>query len=224
MDPLTVATASIIALAGIGVGMYWRSRARNAETHAETLGSQLRAERHAACHDPLTGLPNRRAFYQLGVASVSGRTLSPLAVVLVDLDNFKQVNDEFGHAAGDEVLIRVARRFATYASENGVNLVARLGGDEFVGLLANPTVDEHWRHLAAHRLTEILSAPMQIAGHSLVVTASVGLAPLTDPMNLADAVHRADAAMYRSKTRYRARSSFSRVASFATALDENLAG
>jgi diguanylate cyclase (GGDEF)-like protein len=214
MDPLTVATASVIALAGLSVGLYWRARARSAEAHAARLGSQLRAERHAACHDPLTGLPNRRAFYQLGVASVSERTLHPLAVVLVDLDNFKQVNDEFGHAAGDEVLIRVARRFAAYASETGVNLVARLGGD----------VDEHWRHLATHRLTEILAAPMQIAGHSLVVTASVGLAPLVDPMNLADAVHRADTAMYRAKTRYRAKTSFNRVPSFATALDENLAG
>src|SRR5262249_56438404 len=96
------------------------------------LRRQLRLAEHAASHDPLTGLPNRRAFYQLGTTMVADPTRHPLAVAVIDLDGFKSVNDRYGHATGDEVLVTLAARLATWA---GGDLVARLSGDEFAGLL-----------------------------------------------------------------------------------------
>src|SRR5215470_5915464 len=130
MDPLTL-VAGVAAASAIGAGWHWYGRASRAEAEATLLRGELRAERHAARHDPLTGLPNRRTFYQRGAAIVADPARRPLAVLLLDLDDFKRVNDEFGHATGDEVLVTIARRLAAYA---GGNLVARLGGDEFAGL------------------------------------------------------------------------------------------
>lgn len=199
MDPLTVAVAGLIALTGLGSGERWRWRARRAEDELATLRAELATERYAASHDSLTGLPNRRAFYETGLASIRS-SQHPLVVVVIDLDDFKRVNDEHGHAAGDEVLVTVARRFAAYA---GDNLVARLGGDEFVGLLTSPTAEEHWRYLAARGLAEVLASPMPIDGRSLVVTASVGIASVRDAAGLFEAVRSADTAMYRDKARSR---------------------
>ncbi|MBN1171755.1 MAG: GGDEF domain-containing protein [Micromonosporaceae bacterium] len=225
MDPFTATAASIAALASLGTAVRWRTRAYRAEAEIGLLRLELQAANHAASHDPLTGLPNRRAFYLLGAESIVRPTHRPV-VVLVDLDDFKQVNDEFGHAAGDEVLVTVARRFAAYA---GDNLVARLGGDEFVGLLTSPVFDERWRHHTSHRLAEILAAPMRISGRDLVVTASVGLASINEAGDLSEAVRRADAAMYVAKTRTRARrrcrlSGRTHVANRNPILDEHLAG
>jgi diguanylate cyclase (GGDEF)-like protein len=195
MDPLTVA-AGVAAVSGIGSAWRMRRRALCAEARAASLSSELEAERHAASHDPLTGLPNRRAFYQLGAALVADPAQHPLIAVALDLDDFKQVNDRFGHAAGDQVLITAAQRFATYA---GDDLVARLGGDEFAGLLTSPTIDGHWLSDAMRRLADALAAPMHVAGHSLRVTASIGLVPVNGYTHLADVLHHADAAMYHAK-------------------------
>ncbi|MBT8227755.1 MAG: GGDEF domain-containing protein [Dactylosporangium sp.] len=200
MDPLTVTAASVAALTTLSTVLYWRGRASSAEAEAAVLRLELQAERHAASHDPLTGLPNRRAFYQMGAASLASPIRHSFMVVLVDLDDFKRVNDDYGHAAGDEVLVTIARRFAAYA---GDNLVARLGGDEFVGLLTTPPADEHWQCLASLRLAEFLSAPIRVLERDLVVTASVGLAPMRDDGDLSDAVRQADTAMYQAKSRAR---------------------
>lgn len=222
MDPVTVSAASVVALLGAGTGAYWRRRACRAERTVGRLRQELQTERHAACHDPLTGLLNRRAFYQFGRCAIEDPHRRHLAVVVVDLNGFKQINDEFGHATGDEVLITVARRLSDYA---GDNLVARLGGDEFVGLLTAPALDEHWQYLASHRLAEVLAAPMLVAGHTLVVTASIGIAAVPPVRtDLTEVVRRADAAMYRAKSRYRSKINRSRITSLAPALDEHLAG
>jgi diguanylate cyclase (GGDEF)-like protein len=197
MDALTLA-AGVTAIAGLCAGWRMRQRARRAEAEAAALRFELRAERHAASHDPLTGLPNRRAFYQLGAALVGHPAQHPLIAVVLDLDNFKQINDEFGHGAGDEVLIIVARRFAMYA---GDDLVARLGGDEFAGLLTGSACDQRRLDQAERTLAERLAAPMQVAGRIVTVTVSVGMVPVHGPVRLTDALHRADAAMYRAKTR-----------------------
>lgn len=224
MDPLTATAAGLVALASLSSAARWRTRAIQAEARTRSLHDDLRTERHAACHDPLTGLPNRRGFYQFGAELIADPARTPLAVVVIDLDNFKQINDEYGHATGDGVLITAARRFADYA---GHNLVARLGGDEFVGLFTCPPSDPRWQHLAAHRLTEILSAPMLFAERTLVVTASVGLVPIHNATDLAEAVCHADAAMYRAKNRCRSmsryrRASRSQPASCAQQLDESI--
>lgn len=197
MDALTLA-AGMAALSAVGAGWHWRRRAQRAEAEAGKLRGELLAERHAASHDPLTGLPNRRAFYELGAALVADHRQRHLVAAVLDLDHFKQINDRYGHAAGDEVLTVVARRFAAYA---GNDLVARLGGDEFAALLSTTTLDEHWLHRIGQRLAARLAAPMSITGCMVVVTASVGLAPVDRSVDLTEILCRADVAMYRAKTR-----------------------
>ncbi|WP_405107350.1 GGDEF domain-containing protein [Micromonospora sp. NBC_01405] len=195
-DPLTIASG--ISAAGALVSAWQlRRRALLAEAEIEHLQAELAAERHAASHDPLTGLPNRRAFFRLATTLLTDAVGQPLIAVVLDLDDFKQVNDRYGHAAGDRVLISVAERLAAFA---GDNLVARLGGDEFAGLLTSPTVDRRWIEHASRRLCEALAAPIPLDGLSLRVTASVGLAPVTGPAQLTEALDRADAAMYRAKS------------------------
>jgi diguanylate cyclase (GGDEF)-like protein len=195
MDPLTV-VAGVAMASAIGAGWHWYGRASRAEAEANLLRGELRAERHAARHDPLTGLPNRRTFYQRGAAIIADPAHHPLAVVLLDLDDFKRVNDEFGHAAGDEVLVTIAQRLAAYA---GDNLVARIGGDEFAGLFVN-SVGGGSAYPTGQRLAEALAAPMPIAGRSLTITASVGVVPLIGyAADLAGALRDADDAMYRAK-------------------------
>ncbi|WP_422751927.1 GGDEF domain-containing protein [Micromonospora sp. WMMD708] len=194
-DPLTVASG--VSAAGALVSVWQlRRRALQAEAELEQLQAELAAERHAASHDPLTGLPNRRAFYRLAATLLTDAGGQPLIAVVLDLNDFKQVNDRYGHAAGDQVLISVAQRLAAFA---GDNLVARLGGDEFAGLLASPSVDRRWIDHATRRLCEAMAAPIPLGPCSVRVTASVGLAPVTGPTQLADALCRADAAMYRAK-------------------------
>ncbi|MGW1062483.1 GGDEF domain-containing protein [Micromonospora sp. NBC_01412] len=195
-DPLTIASG-ISAAGALASAWQLRRRALLAEAEIEHLQAELAAERHAASHDPLTGLPNRRAFFRLAAALLTDAAGKPLIAVVLDLDDFKQVNDRYGHAAGDRVLISVAERLAAFA---GDNLVARLGGDEFAGLLTSPTVDRRWIEHASRRLCEALAAPIPLDGLSLRVTASVGLAPVTGPAQLTEALDRADAAMYRAKS------------------------
>ncbi|WP_320066203.1 GGDEF domain-containing protein [Micromonospora sp. RTGN7] len=195
-DPLTIASG-ISAAGAIVSAWQLRRRALLAEAEIEHLQAELAAERHAASHDPLTGLPNRRAFFRLAASLLTDSAGQPLIAVVLDLDDFKQVNDRYGHAAGDQVLISVAERLAAFA---GDNLVARLGGDEFAGLLTSPTVDRRWIEHASRRLCDSLAAPIPLGGFSLRVTASVGLAPVSGPAQLTEALDRADAAMYRAKS------------------------
>ncbi|GAA3278852.1 GGDEF domain-containing protein [Dactylosporangium vinaceum] len=197
MDPLAFLAGSAAA-AGVCATLPLYLRARRAERLAARLGAQLEVAQHAASHDPLTGLPNRRAFYQRGADLVADRALHPLVAVVLDVDGFKQINDVFGHSAGDEVLVTTARRLAAYADDPGTQrgLVARLGGDEFAGLLA---VRQGSPQEQADRLAEVLAAPMRLAGQVVTVSVSVGLVPVEPGAHLADAVHRADAAMYRTK-------------------------
>ncbi|MFI5909284.1 GGDEF domain-containing protein [Dactylosporangium sp. NPDC051541] len=197
MDPLAF-LAGAAAAAGACASLPLYLRARRAERRAARLDAELEVVRHAADHDPLTGLPNRRAFYLRGAELVADRTQHPLVAVVLDVDGFKQINDVFGHSAGDEVLVTTARRLAAYAEVEGAHrgLVARLGGDEFAGLL---TVRQGTALEQADRLAEALAAPMRLAGQVVTVSVSVGLVPVEPGAHLADAVHRADAAMYRAK-------------------------
>ncbi|MEV1329771.1 GGDEF domain-containing protein [Micromonospora costi] len=195
-DPVSIASG-ICAAGAVLSSWQLRRRALRAEAEIEHLQAELAAERHAASHDPLTGLPNRRAFYRLAAALLTDAAGRPLIAVVLDLDDFKQINDRYGHAAGDQVLISVAERLAAFAGDNPV---ARLGGDEFAGLLVSPTVDRRWIDHATRRLCEMLAAPVRLGGLSLRVTASVGIAPVTGPAQLTEALHRADAAMYRAKS------------------------
>ena len=211
MEPLSLAAGAFAAAAGIGAGLQLRRRLRRAQANVAGLHRALLDERHAANHDLLTGLPNRRAFYQLGSALVTDPVRPAIACVVVDLDGFKQINDTLGHAAGDEVLITVASRLATFA---GDDLVARLGGDEFAGLFSNPSTGWQLLYPAADNLAEVIAEPMTVAGRTLRVTAAIGVAPVRSTTGLAAALHHADGAMYRAKT------TGAGVACFNPALDD----
>jgi diguanylate cyclase (GGDEF)-like protein len=192
---LAAALAAVVA--ALAIAHRHRVLARRAETEVARLRRELQAERHAAGHDPLTGLPNRRAFYCSGSPLVADAARRPLVAVLVDLDDFKRVNDTLGHVVGDRVLVAVARRFADIA---GGGLVARLGGDEFAGLLDWPTTDDRWLRQSGYLLADALAAPVEVAGSPVAVTASVGLAPVSGAADLDDVLGQADAAMYQAKT------------------------
>ena len=152
--------------------------------------------RRQATTDPLTGVLNRTAFSErLDAATVSIDAAAPPAVLFVDIDDFKTVNDTLGHAAGDELLVTVAARL-TGAVRSG-DVVARLGGDEFAVLLG----DAFGTRLqdAADRLLVSLRAPIELAGTTVTVTASIGGA-LSGPGDTAERLlHNADTAMYSAK-------------------------
>jgi diguanylate cyclase (GGDEF)-like protein len=132
--------------------------------------SQLHELRHAALHDALTGAANRARFFaELELQVAGGRT----AVLYVDLDGFKPVNDEHGHRVGDEVLVEVTRRLRSVVRPS--DLVARLGGDEFAVLCPGIGATDEATTIA-DRVVAAVAEPMVISGHTLAVGASVGVA------------------------------------------------
>jgi diguanylate cyclase (GGDEF)-like protein len=159
----------------------------------------LQAVAHQAFHDPLTGLANRALFTDRLERAVhlQRRDLRPLAVVFVDLNGFKQVNDRLGHAAGDELLVRVAERLTGCLRSS--DTIARVGGDEFAILIED---DTDAAILATHRILDAFTPPFLVETHPLSVRASIGLA--TAPGHAADVcadtlLKHADQAMYAAK-------------------------
>jgi diguanylate cyclase (GGDEF)-like protein len=160
---------------------------------------------HQALHDPLTGLPNRALFLdRLGVAlERARRSGAPLAVLFLDFDNFKEINDSRGHAAGDRLLATLAGRLSTLLRP--MDTVARFGGDEFTFLIENLS-GEREVMLIADRICHAVCRPVTMGGVELAVTVSIGIAMVDDPTVAPDtAIREADAAMYRAKERGRAR-------------------
>ena len=173
------------------------------------LGERAQVEqqlRHNAMHDALTGLPNRAFFleqlkYTIGRA---GRRADDLfAVLFLDLDNFKVVNDSVGHHAGDELLVAVARRLEQCM--RGGDMVARLGGDEFAILLEHVS-EIGDAALIAERVQASLAAPIDLGGYQVFTSVSIGVALSSSANELPDYLLRsADMAMYRAKRGGRAR-------------------
>ncbi|WP_334157738.1 GGDEF domain-containing protein [Oryzomicrobium sp.] len=165
---------------------------------AELYESRSRLD-HLARHDPLTGLPNRRFFtdrleHAVATARRKGGTL---AVLFIDLDCFKEINDSLGHGVGDEVLRETARLLC--ASVRETDTVARLGGDEFV-ILFDTVADPRDVALVAEKLLQRFQLPLQVADRSLVVQASMGISRYPeDGADAASLLHSADIAMYRAK-------------------------
>jgi diguanylate cyclase (GGDEF)-like protein len=151
-----------------------------------------------AVHDPLTHLTNRRAFIGILESAIhrAGRNQSRLGLAFIDLDGFKQVNDIYGHNAGDQLLIAVSERLQEVVRKG--DLVARMGGDEFV-VLIEPDKNEG-SEVLAKRLIEAFQQPFRLAGHSLHVTLSIGVAFAPEHASEAEWLLRAaDMAMYRVK-------------------------
>lgn len=154
-----------------------------------------------AYYDPLTGLPNRAMLQEkFGVALFRAEKESVCyAVVYVDLDNFKLVNDSLGHDAGDELLVEVGRRFQRLVRSEDV--VARLGGDEFVFLFAHPGERCVDSHVYSERIQKALAAPVRVKGQEIFVTPSIGIARYPeDGVTIQALLKHADLAMYSAKS------------------------
>src|SRR6187402_1097079 len=159
----------------------------------------------AAMTDPLTGLLNRRAFLQ-DAETLLGQQIArdrPIAVLLIDLDHFKSINDRFGHTAGDKVLQIFAK--TARAGLRQTDLVGRLGGEEFTVVLADASVDN--AYLVADRLRRSFAGDAAVIdGEALHATASIGVSVIVDPrQDLARLITLADQALYLAKARGRNR-------------------
>ncbi|HXW33987.1 MAG TPA: EAL domain-containing protein [Acidimicrobiales bacterium] len=158
---------------------------------------------YAALHDPLTSLPNRTLFMDRLKTTLSRttRTRKQVAVMFLDLDRFKRVNDSLGHEGGDEVLQAVASRVRS--SVRPSDTVARFGGDEFA-ILCEDIKDENDARAFAQRIASDLNEPLTVGGSDLFVTASIGLALGDSRVEPGRLLRDADTAMYRAKERGRA--------------------
>ena len=155
--------------------------------------------------DTLTGLPNRRQFDERLAEAMgrSRRTQGSLALMFLDVDHFKDINDSFGHAAGDEVLREVARRLK--ATVRTTDTVARLGGDEFVILLEG-VADASELGRLGNKVVTCMHAPFEVFGTVLDVTTSMGVARCEDrPQAASELLSRADGALYLAKKQGRDR-------------------
>ena len=163
---------------------------------------------HQSFHDALTGLPNRLLLEDRmkHVNAQLGREMAPVAVLFIDLDRFKDINDTLGHAAGDRVLQEVAERLGTCVRD--CDTVARIGGDEFVVLLVGLHEGED-AAVVADKMVDVVSASCLIDGRELHVTPSIGIAVFPgDGENIDTLLRNADTAMYNAKQGGRGRFSF----------------
>jgi len=203
LQRIWLAAAAVMALSALLVVMLYR-RVRETQRQLEASHAKLRVQSE---RDPLTNLANRRHFHavmqasQQAVAGLSG------ALLLVDIDHFKHINDGHGHAAGDVVLVEVAKRLNEVV--RGDDLVVRWGGEEFLIVAAKLTT-EQTDQLAARVLASIGATPFLVDGHSLRVTTSVGYArfplpPYAVPVPWEQAVNLADMALYTAKSHGRNR-------------------
>ncbi len=170
----------------------------------EDVTARVRAQERInfmARYDGLTGLPNRAQFTELVDADLAGRVrrdeATPVVLMIVDLDDFKHVNDSLGHLAGDKVLAEAANRLRRVV--HNASHVARFGGDEFVVYRAQPTLDSE-PGLEAQAMLDALAEPYEIDGERLELKASIGIARVPGNETLLDdLIRQADLALYRAK-------------------------
>jgi diguanylate cyclase (GGDEF)-like protein/PAS domain S-box-containing protein len=172
-------------------------------TNISTTKSNQRRLEHLATHDPLTGLANRAEFERRCAQAIAAadREHGVVAVLFIDLDAFKVVNDSYSHAIGDRLLVHVAERITRGLGEHDV--AGRIGGDEFTVLIGK-LVSREQAGVLAQRLLALLAEPMKVGDYEVALSASIGIAgyPLdgAEPVTL---IANADAAMYAAKTQER---------------------
>ena len=181
-------SGQVTAMVGISRDITERKQTEKA------VAEQADELRRLAFRDPLTGLANRALFHDRLEHALSVRAPRPVSVLLLDLDEFKQVNDAFGHSAGDQLLVEVGRRLAR--SVRPEDTVARLGGDEFAVLLDDAVAVE----AVAPRLMSTLTAPVTIEDRTIRPAGSLGIARSDDgSLSPSELLKQADVAMYAAK-------------------------
>jgi diguanylate cyclase (GGDEF)-like protein/PAS domain S-box-containing protein len=189
----TVATSAAAEGAGSGVVLNTRDL-RERKALEQRLSFQ-------AFHDPLTRLANRSLFRERVEHALERRITEPLAVIFIDLDNFKTINDSLGHEVGDHVLVETAHRIrSTMRPED---TAARLGGDEFATLIEDADVTAAAR--VAERIRLALGVPFWVLGHEVFISASIGIAVNQDGDTAGTLLRNADVAMYTAKTKGKGR-------------------
>jgi diguanylate cyclase (GGDEF)-like protein len=194
---MAIAFGGFAVLTALALRYIRRSAAKIAEGESRL--------RHLALHDPLSGLPNRTFFGErlAKVIADTGTDGSPAAVLAIDLDHFKDINDTLGHHIGDALIGVVAQRLVHAVRRE--DLVARLGGDEFA-VITTDAADLDTLQRFAERLISVLRAPYSISGHTLLIGASIGIAVIDNrTSDAADVMRRADVALYRAKNEGRSR-------------------
>lgn len=212
---LLIAAAVPLALAAVVDGARVRRRLEVADRDLETVGRELEAARR----DELTGLHRRRALYTHGEQLLARGCPDDTVVLVIDGVGFKKVNDDFGHAAGDTVVIALAHRLRQWCTARD-GLVARLGGDEFAAIVHLPRADAA-QELAA--LREHMDGPVPYESLQLSLAVSIGAAYVADlpGHSWSTVLHAADVAMYRVK---RGEAAFPYLATQADAATEPVNG
>jgi diguanylate cyclase (GGDEF)-like protein len=198
---LTVAAsvgALAVAIAVLSAWFDWRNRAHNRSLTTSLNEANVQLRRQAFC-DPLTALPNRLLFEDRMNQTLQrvGRAPSAMAVLFIDLDGFKPINDSFGHAAGDVVLREVGARLLELAGQSGT--AARVGGDEFLLLVPQPGGNDGAAAVAQQAL-RVLARPYKLPNRGEVkLSCSIGIALFPEHGSTAKLIANADAAMYAAK-------------------------
>jgi diguanylate cyclase (GGDEF)-like protein len=192
-----IADLSYILFSSIAAYVFFRALARGRIEEQKRRVLEGRLE-HQATHDSLTDLPNRALFHrELTAASADAVSGRQIAVIFVDLDDFKLVNDRFGHSTGDGLVRGVAQRLNSVI--RGGDVVARLGGDEFAVLLRDTSTSAD-PIAVGERILEVLAEPFEIDGHRLTARASVGIAIGNSAVSSDELLRQADIAMYGAKS------------------------
>ena len=201
---LIFSASTLSAAVALAMLVLWQFRARLVGALEQTRMAEEQA-RHEATHDHLTDLPNRALLEQrLCKWLSSASSMPPFAVLFLDLDRFKYVNDSLGHHIGDEFLQVIARRLTSCIRPHEGDMVARLGGDEFVLVLGGAHLGV--AEAVAARIQEALKKPVKLHGHELYTTASIGIVPDCSRYETPEEILRdTDTAMFRAKAAGRAR-------------------
>lgn len=190
----------ILAVIGLLLTQLWRVEIRRAKSLEDLVTSEHKV-RELAYHDPLTNLPNRRLLLdRLNVAlSQAKRFRRSLALMFLDIDHFKDINDTFGHDVGDELLKEISRRLVSCT--RNVDTVSRQGGDEFIVVLGEITHPSDAESIASKIISEVAVHPCWIADQAFSVTISIGIAvyPIDGTDDTQELMKKADMAMYAAK-------------------------